>query len=163
MPVAPVDVGRVDGDAARAPVVGQGDEASIRPRAVQVRATNRVGELGRRGVSGEAQGDGENRARYGRRLSEAVSGPSHFFSSARLGVIPFGRGDLELAKTNKVKGASKRAGTADKVVRLPIKPKRRTEKKLKQEGKAKVRAKVTFTPDGGRPNTLSKRVKLVKR
>ena len=39
--------------------------------------------------------------------------------------------------------------------------KKRTE--LNRSGKTKVKAKVTYTPDGGEPNTQTKRVRLIKR
>jgi hypothetical protein len=44
-----------------------------------------------------------------------------------------------------------------------IKPKGKAKKKLNAKGKAKVTANVTYTPDGGDPNTQSKKIKLVKR
>jgi hypothetical protein len=61
-----------------------------------------------------------------------------------------------------VKAKNRRADGEGKV-RLPIKPRRKAKQKLATKGKAKVKAKVTFTPDGGDPNTRSKRLKLVKR
>ena len=36
------------------------------------------------------------------------------------------------------------------------------KKKLNDKGKAKVKAEVTFTPDGGSPNTEDKKIKLVE-
>ena len=36
------------------------------------------------------------------------------------------------------------------------------KKKLNSNGKAKVNPKVTFTPDGGEPNTKRKRIKLIQ-
>jgi virginiamycin B lyase len=45
-------------------------------------------------------------------------------------------------------------------VKLAVKPTGRTRRKLRKSGKAPVRAKVTYTPTGGDPNTKSKRVKL---
>ena len=47
-------------------------------------------------------------------------------------------------------------------VKLPIKP-RGEAKKLNRKGTAKVEAEVTYTPDGGEPNTQTRRVRLVKR
>jgi hypothetical protein len=38
-----------------------------------------------------------------------------------------------------------------------------SKKKLNKKGKAKIKAAVTFTPDGGEPSTESKKTKLVKR
>jgi DNA-binding beta-propeller fold protein YncE len=82
--------------------------------------------------------------------------------TAKLTVTVPGPGGLELAKNSKVKGAEKRADAAGDV-KLSVKPKRKAKQKLAEDGRAKVRAEVTYTPDGGDPNTQSKRVKLVKR
>ena len=82
--------------------------------------------------------------------------------TAKLTVNVPGGGELELAKSKKVKAAGKRA-EAPGDVRLPIKPKGKAKRKLNDRGKAKVKAAVTFTPDGGEPNIQSKRVRLVKR
>ena len=82
--------------------------------------------------------------------------------TARLGVRVPGSGEVDLAKTNKVKPASKRAAGSGNV-QLKIKPKGKAKKQLRKRGKAKVRAKVTYTPDGGEPNTRSKRLTLKKR
>ena len=46
---------------------------------------------------------------------------------------------------------------------LPVKPRGKAKKRLNKKGHAKVKAKVTYTPDGGEPNTQSKKIKLVKR
>ena len=48
-------------------------------------------------------------------------------------------------------------------VQLPIKPRGKAKRKLAEDGKAKVRVEVTYTPDGGEPNTERKKIKLVKR
>jgi hypothetical protein len=75
-----------------------------------------------------------------------------------------GPGDLELAKTKKVKAddevAEAEGETAEK---LAIKPKGKAKKKLNKKGKAKVKAEVTYTPTGGEPNTRSKRIRLKMR
>ena len=73
-----------------------------------------------------------------------------------------GPGELKLAKNKKVKGKQKGAEAAGKE-KLPIKPKGNAKKKLDRSGTAKVKAKVTYTPEGGEPNTQSKRLRLVKR
>jgi DNA-binding beta-propeller fold protein YncE len=117
-------------------------------------------------------------ARFNRELPPAPPGttPSNEFSfgklkrnkrkgTAKLTIeIVEGPGELELAKTEKVKAddqAVEREGaTEDK---LKIKPKGKARKKLGKKGRAKVKAEVTYTPTGGEPNTESKRVKLVKR
>jgi len=59
-------------------------------------------------------------------------------------------GGIALAQTKKLKGAEVRAEAAGEVT-LPIKPQGKAKKKLAQNGKAKVEAEVTFTPDGGEP------------
>jgi hypothetical protein len=82
--------------------------------------------------------------------------------TAKLPVNVPDRGELDLAKTKKVKPQGKRAPEEGKV-KLTIKPRRRSKRALRKKGKAKVRAEVTYTPDGGDPNTESKRIKLIKR
>jgi len=71
-------------------------------------------------------------------------------------------GDLELAKTKKVK-ADDEVAEADGEEKLTVKPKGKARKRLNKKGKAKVKAEVTYTPEGGEPNTQTKRVKLVRR
>ena len=82
--------------------------------------------------------------------------------TAKLTVIVPGLGDLDLAKTKKVKPDEDLAEAAGKE-KLSIKPKGKARKKLNKKGKAKVKAEVTYTPDGGTPNTEDKKIKLVKR
>lgn len=82
--------------------------------------------------------------------------------TATLGVIVPGSGQLSLAETEKVKGASARATAAGEVT-LPVRPKGPAKEKVREDGKAKVTADVTFTPDGGTANTESTKVKLVRR
>ena len=82
--------------------------------------------------------------------------------TATLTVIVPARGTLELAKTNTVKGAVDPADAPGSAT-LPVKPTAKTRKKLNSNGVAAVNARVTFTPAGGEPNTVSKKVKLVKR
>jgi len=48
-------------------------------------------------------------------------------------------------------------------VKVLIKAKGKARRKLNGTGKLKVRAVVTFTPNGGAPNTKAKRIKLFKR
>ncbi|HEY6772168.1 MAG TPA: calcium-binding protein [Solirubrobacterales bacterium] len=82
--------------------------------------------------------------------------------TALLTVVVPGAGQLELARTKKVKPQQVRTGAAGGV-KLAIKPSRKTKRILRERGKAKLSAGVTYTPDGGKPNTQSQRVKLVKR
>jgi lysophospholipase L1-like esterase len=82
--------------------------------------------------------------------------------TAKLVVEVPGPGELQLAKTKRVK-ADEESAEAKGNEKLSVKPWRETRKKLNWRGKARVEAKVTYTPEGGDPNTESKRVKLVKR
>jgi hypothetical protein len=86
--------------------------------------------------------------------------------TAKLTVRVPGPGDLKLAKNKKVKGKEKSAESKG-TVKLPIEPRRKVRKRLRRKGTAKVRARVTYTPDGGDPNivagTDTKTVKLIKR
>ncbi len=72
-----------------------------------------------------------------------------------------GPGQLALAGKG-LKGAAANLSAAGETS-LPIKPKGKLRRKLKDKGKAKVTAEVTFTPDGGEPGTQAKKVKLVKK
>ncbi|HSJ17720.1 MAG TPA: hypothetical protein VK920_06475 [Solirubrobacterales bacterium] len=82
--------------------------------------------------------------------------------TAKLTVNVAWAGDVELAKSKKLKGDEKRAA-AEGSVKLKVRPKGKTKKRLAETGKAKVKTNVTFTPDGGDPNTKSKRVKLKRK
>jgi hypothetical protein len=82
--------------------------------------------------------------------------------TAKIAVEVPGAGDLELAKTKKVKRAKAETSCNDEV-ELRVKAKGKAKKKLKKKGKAKVKAKVKFTPNGGSPNTESKKIKLKKK
>jgi glucose/arabinose dehydrogenase len=82
--------------------------------------------------------------------------------TAKLTVIVPGPGDLELAKTRKVKGTEKGAEAEGKV-KLPVKPKGKARKRLNAKGKAKVKAEVTYTLTGGEPNAKTKKLKLKRR
>lgn len=82
--------------------------------------------------------------------------------TAKLTVNVPSAGGVELDKTRKVKGADKQAD-AEGSVRLRIKPRGPAKKRVNQKGKAKVKADVTFTPEGGEPDTQSKPLKLIKR
>ena len=82
--------------------------------------------------------------------------------TAKLTVKVPGAGELDLAKTKKVKADDESAEDAGKE-KLSIKPKGKAKKKLNTKGKAKVKAEVTYTPAGGSPNTEDKEIKLVKR
>ena len=82
--------------------------------------------------------------------------------TAKLTVKVPGPGELELARTNKVKAEEQTAEDAGEQ-KLIVRSKGEAKKKLNSDGKAKVNPKVTFTPDGGEPNTERKQITLVKR
>jgi hypothetical protein len=74
-----------------------------------------------------------------------------------------GPGELELVKTKKVKldgEAVEGEGATEE--KLAIEPKGKARKRLNEKGKAKVNALVTYTPEGGEPNTQTKTLKLKK-
>jgi hypothetical protein len=82
--------------------------------------------------------------------------------TAKLTLEVPGPGELELAKTKKVRGDDDSADEAGKE-KLSIKPKGKAKKRLNHSGKTKVKAEVTFAPDGSEPNLKRKRIKLLKR
>ena len=82
--------------------------------------------------------------------------------TAKLSVNVAGPGELKLAKTGSVKGKHKRAKESGNE-KLSLKAKGKAKRKLNRTGTAKVKAEVTYTPDGGEPNTESKKVGLKKR
>ena len=82
--------------------------------------------------------------------------------SAELTVKVAGPGELTLANTARVKGQRKRAAQSGKA-KLTVKAKGKAKKRLNKRGKTTVKAKVTYTPDGGTSDTKSKTIKLVKR
>ena len=47
-------------------------------------------------------------------------------------------------------------------VKLRIRPKRRAREKLDDTGRARVRAKITHTPDGGEPGTRATPIRLIQ-
>jgi hypothetical protein len=81
---------------------------------------------------------------------------------AKLTVKLPGSGELQLAKTKKVKADNEVAEDEGKE-KLQVKPKGKAKKALNRKGKAKVKAEVTYTPEGGEPNNESKTVGLKKR
>jgi hypothetical protein len=82
--------------------------------------------------------------------------------TAKLTVAVPGSGELDLAKTKKVKADEEPAEDAGGE-KLVINPKGKAKKKLNKKSKAKVTAAVTDTRDGGEPNSESKKIRLVKR
>jgi hypothetical protein len=61
-----------------------------------------------------------------------------------------------------IKRVSEEAAAAG-TEKLRIRPKRKVKRRLRNRGRAKVTAEVTFKPDGGSPSTKTKRVKLIRR
>jgi streptogramin lyase len=82
--------------------------------------------------------------------------------TATQAVIVPGPGEVVLAATKKVKGDAESAAAAGEV-KLKVKPKGKADRKLEEDGKAKVGLEVTYTPTGGDPNTKAKKLKLVQR
>ena len=82
--------------------------------------------------------------------------------TAKLTVNVPGPGALELAQAKKVKGDQARAEAAGEATLL-VKPRGKAKKKLNRRGKAKLSAEVTYTPDGGDPNTQTASVKVVRK
>jgi hypothetical protein len=93
---------------------------------------------------------------------------------ARLAVRVPAPGELRLQKTRRVRRASKPAAAAGKV-RLKLRPRGKARRKLNlarhsrgagrgmRTLKARVTARVTYTPAGGEPNTQSTNVRLKRR
>jgi hypothetical protein len=78
--------------------------------------------------------------------------------------IAEGPGVLELGGTKKVKADDDAVAGPDAATdKLAIKPKGKARKKLNKNGKAKVKAEVTYMPEGSEPKTESKMVTLRKR
>ncbi len=73
-----------------------------------------------------------------------------------------GAGGIVLAATKQVKGARATAG-GPRTVKLAVRPKGATKRRLTRRGAAKVKLAVTFTPTGGDPRTKHRTLKLVKR
>ncbi len=82
--------------------------------------------------------------------------------TAKLTVNVPGPGKLKLAKTKKVRADGKAPERGGKR-KLLVKPRRNAKRKLATSGKARVRAKVTFTSTGGKKDSGSKKLMLVKR
>jgi hypothetical protein len=114
-----------------------------------------VNSLGPGGGDG-GDGDDANDFSFGKVKKNKRKG------TAKLTVNVPGAGELKLAKTKKVKADDESPEDAGKE-KLAIKPKGKAKRKLNDKGRAKVNAEVTYTPDGGEPNTQSKKVKLAKK
>ncbi len=82
--------------------------------------------------------------------------------TAALAVQIPGPGDLALAASKKVRASEARAEAAGKAT-VSIRAAGKAKRKLRRAGKVTVRATVTFTPDGGDPNTQSTDVTLKRK
>lgn len=82
--------------------------------------------------------------------------------TAKLTVKVPGAGSLKLAKSKGLKADRERADAKGKE-KLKLEPRGKFEKRLAGRGKAKVRAKVTYKPDGGPSSTKAKQVKLKRK
>jgi hypothetical protein len=71
-------------------------------------------------------------------------------------------GDLTLARTERVRGAAASAEAAGEV-RLTVSPRGEAKTALRERGSVRVKATVTYTPEGGEPSTQAKWAKLIKR
>jgi DNA-binding beta-propeller fold protein YncE len=88
------------------------------------------------------------------KLTVDVPGPGTLALSGN-GIAPINARALRVASRQTV-------GTAGPV-KLKIRARGKARKRLKRSGKAKLTADVTYTPTGGEPNTLSKKIKLVRK
>jgi len=62
-----------------------------------------------------------------------------------------------------LKSKTIKVGNASGTYKLAVKPKAKLRRRLKSKGKAKLTEKATYTPQGGPPLTLKKKIKLLKR
>ena len=62
-----------------------------------------------------------------------------------------------------IKASASKTADGPGTLKLKVRPKGKTKKRLNSGGGAKVKAKITYTPTGGDPNTLSRKAKLKKR
>jgi hypothetical protein len=76
-----------------------------------------------------------------------------------------GKGLAQIRGSNAARANPTRARAVNDAgkVRLKIKAKGKKKRKLNRTGSVRVKAKVTFTPNGGRPNTETRRVRLLKK
>lgn len=81
--------------------------------------------------------------------------------TAKLAVIVPGPGELALAGRRAKPAATTTSAAGE--VELAVRARGKARRKLADEGSAKLRLSVTFTPSGGDPNTLSKKLKLKQR
>jgi len=82
--------------------------------------------------------------------------------TGRVPVTVVDSGQLTLSGKGVKSAASKSAAVGPGTVNLTVKPKGKTAKKLNDTGKATVKVTITFTPNGGSPNSQSLKLKLKK-
>ena len=87
-----------------------------------------------------------------------------------VGKIPYpgtlvlsGKRVLKQRRVHRATASASKTPSAERNVRLLIKPKGKAKRKLNRTGKLKVMAKVSYTPNGGVPNAKAKGIKLIKR
>lgn len=97
----------------------------------------------------------DNRFRFGRTHLNKHRG------TAKLAVKVPGAGRVRLARSSTLRGSGATATNAQ-WVRLEVKPRGRTARKLWRKGRVKVDVEVTFRPIGGTALTKTKAVKLVE-
>jgi hypothetical protein len=90
-------------------------------------------------------------------LTVDVSGPGTLLMTGK-GLVKQRPGGTDRA----AQVAARTVSAAGKV-KLRVKSKGKKKRKLNRTGNVKVRAKVTYTPTGGEPNTKAKRIKLTKK
>lgn len=69
----------------------------------------------------------------------------------------------KIALSGKSLAKSSKTASGAGTFKLNLKPKGKLKKTLVKKGKAKVKVKVAFTPDGGEQTTLTKKVKLLRK
>ncbi|MGH2990959.1 MAG: hypothetical protein ACRDMA_14085 [Solirubrobacterales bacterium] len=131
-------------------------ELSTRPRAAARSRGRSPGTAGARFLARQTSGLERIQLRQGEEEQEEGDGEADRPRP--------GPGELALERTRRVKRAGESVGAAEKV-RLTIRSRAKAHNRLNASGKARVRARVTYTPTGGEPNTntKSKRIGLRKR
>jgi hypothetical protein len=140
------------------------DDESCRRYRSRVEFDAEAGEIYRIAVDGYRGAEGSielalglsNQFRFGKIQRDEERG------TAELAVSVPNPGDLKLARTGQVKGADASAEAAGHVT-LAIIPRGAARATLNDDGRVTVKAKLTYTPEGGEPTTKAKRITLIKR
>jgi hypothetical protein len=172
-----------DGAIARANLDGSGIDQSFllepgQPSAVAVNATHVywVDWSGRRTTVGRANLDGTDAVNDfvtgSGNVGEDIAVDALTFTlirvrlnkeagTARLMVRVPGPGNVRVAGTTKLKPADARTDTAGRL-KLPVVPKGKATRLLNREGRAKVKARISFAPDSGAIERQPRPIVLVK-